>query len=548
MAVIAPFGRSQRAPGPVPFSPNTGPLYNAGLAALSEFAGNMGGALAYRDRELTDAYNATEIVKRSAQYSLDVSDATRRAAELRVSEPGIGPANEDGTQPMVSRLASPDEQEKFFQAEVGKLENQYGKWEKGIYGRNVSVEARTRLKNTMIAETAQQISDLRQVQRKRMMAEMEDRLAFGYQAAVQNGSLPQLHQLVEEASPILTEAKREQMLAGFDTDVQIEKLRRAAANDPDSVLDQAQSLQAGANVSKEQRGRLREVEDLARGIRYDRKTRTDKAMTALLEDAFKQAHEIPPDQFQQRLLQTVGITEEQRAYLMKTYLSAAELYQRTGVNPWTTTQDYASMSNIRLGILTHEVKSLGEINNAWMEGGKPNWSYSDWKTLTNEFAAMGGKETSGLAKDSPVRKMYQDQLIDLYATQPGDVTTITDHQGFNVSWNVLQGILSDPEMEKNPDKLEERWKGLTVAEKEKKSKEILKTVGWAMSFMPPPMFMLPDKTPQYPAKQEDSAGTAIVGNLGNVADMAPQIASDAEWEALPSGAYFKGPDGVLRQK
>lgn len=290
MAEIPRFGRSMRAPGPVPFSPNTGPLYNAGLTALGEFAGDLSGALAARDRELVDAYNSTEIIKRTAQYSLDVTDAAQRAAELRVSEPVIGPANADGTQPVVSRLASPEEQEEFFRAEVGKLEQQYGKWEKGIYGRKVSVEARTRLKNTMIAETAQQAINLRKAQRSRMMQEMEDRLGFSIQAAVQTNNPALLTESLEEASPILTEAKREQILAEFPVNVQLYQARQRMDMLDQSDIDPNEKI-AGLSNLQTQLEDLREKnltdEQRARATRMLEWARADTQATTVARDKAK---------------------------------------------------------------------------------------------------------------------------------------------------------------------------------------------------------------------------------------------------------------------
>ncbi len=237
MAVIPKYSQKIGAPGPVPYNIGTGPLYNQGLSILADASRDTAGALAANDRQLRDAYESTEITKRAAQFSLDTQNLLQRATELQVSEPALGPADEMGNRPTVTRLAHPDEQKQFFQGEIGKLEEQYSAWEKGLYGRNVSVESKARLRRTMMAETAQQIGNFRAIQQQRQIENIRDGLQFALDAAVQTGSTAAAHEVVYEAVRVgaLSSAKGEEILQSFPVDVQLSDIRKQM-----DMLDQAE--------------------------------------------------------------------------------------------------------------------------------------------------------------------------------------------------------------------------------------------------------------------------------------------------------------------
>lgn len=393
MAVVPGYGRQIQAPGPVPWNDNVGPLYNAGLAALAEITGDMAGAIKQRDNELVNAYNATEIVKRSAQYSLDVTNAAQRAAELRVSEPGIGPANADGTQPMVSRLASPDEQEEFFKAEVAKLEQQYGQWEKGIYGRTVDVEARARLKNAMVSETARQMGNLRQAQRVRMMQEIEDRFAFNLQTAIQTNNPALLHESLAEVSPFLSEAKREQILAGFDTDVQTYSIRKqltnlGSANIPLAAkVEQAQLLSEQASellkqdMPEQQRNALLHVQNVADSYASQQKV--------LAAEALKQ-NDLT---MMSRTLATVrGVLTGENAVTfdeLEAAMAAGQISREVGTMAWDRLARKADASNEMMTPAEKEAASQQRLRsyalltrqmNRYKQG---KISYTQWSSIFN---------------------------------------------------------------------------------------------------------------------------------------------------------------------
>jgi len=477
MAKLPEYGQKVAPAGPVPYNIGTGPLYNQGLSILASASRDVAELLANKDRTLREAYESTEITRRAAEFSLATQSLLQRAKELQVNEPGIDPADAKGNRPTITRLANPDEQKQFFEGEIGKLEQQYSEWEAGLYGRNVSTESKARLREMMIADTAQRISQFRAIQEKRQMENIRDGLQFALDAAVQTGNEAVAHESVTEAIRVdaITEAVGEQLLKEFPINVRIEELRRQAILDPDGTVQAALELQADAEATKDQRVRLREVGDLARGVRADSKTRKGQAWNALREDTFRLAHELTPEQFQVRLLQTVGITEEERAELMRTYLTAAQLYQRTGTNPWTTTQDYPSLAKAIQDVRSSRIKSLDEVDQRWLAAGQPNWSFNDWRAVTNLFEDRNRPaRDDGYSRSHPVADMYFRKLTDLYADKNDYVA---DPETFSAKFMLLEKALSDPEVWRNPEQMQQEFDELTKDVKAKKAKGFLGAVG-----------------------------------------------------------------------
>lgn len=504
MAEIPQYGRKIGAPGPVGYNPGTGPLWDTGLKVIADMTGDAAGAVAEKRLRIQRAREATEIIGRTSQFSLGMANVFQQA----------------------SKLPTAAEREMFYAKETEKLRQAALDWSDG------SPEAKTDLLDTITGQfTRNQIAFL-QEQERLELKNIADQASFAIDTAVKTGDEALLMKSADELldAGIITPAKREQIVAEFPMDVRIEQLRQKANADPDGIMDEAVRLQSDASATDTQRTRLREVEKLARGIGIDRRRQQDLAIHGLREDAFRQAHEITADEFQQRLLQTVGITEEQRADLMHTYLSAAQLYQRTGSDPWTKTMDHATLAQTRIKVRDGAIKSYAEIDSAWMEGGRPNWSYNDWLSVTNLFEERNKpRDGKAYSPSHPAAAVYFDKLGAMHAA--GTI----DDRTYNEKQFLLENALSDPKVWRNSEEMQKSWDGLMKEEIEKQAKTFVKRASEAMSFMPAPMFMPPDKTPQYLESQARMAGP---GDIDNNAAIAGRIARELGVIAKPDGTQL----------
>ncbi len=239
MAIVPRYGRRVGAPGPGGYI--TQPVYDRGLAAWEQAAGQIFGTLKERDDKIKAARESTEIVGRSARFSLDLNNLLTQTAEMQ---------------------GTAEAQEAYFRKEVDALAKAHLDWQ------GATPAAQAKLQNNLVAETTQQIGTLRTIQRQRRIKEIADRSELALATSTRTGNQVLHEQALDDlvTAGIVTPAAREKAKADFPTEVRIERLRQLAETKPEIALELAQNWQAREEYNESQRGKLREIEANARGL------------------------------------------------------------------------------------------------------------------------------------------------------------------------------------------------------------------------------------------------------------------------------------------
>lgn len=271
MAVVGQYTGRTRAAGPSGIWPGGQSIYDRGLAAWSDVAAGLGQNLARRDAEIKAAHESSVLVSRTAQYTLQLDDLLNRTAMLSV-DPATGkPMAPDAPAGAPRRAASPEEQDAYFQQEAGLIEKAAAEW------KGASPEAAAKLNAFMTDEMAQKIGALRSVQRQRRIQDIKDNATNAINVAIATGNLPLMQQSVNDLNAVgeLSDAKAEQEIARFQTNVKIYAIRKQLTNlDGANVpimqkIDQANALSNQASellaqdLPVEQRNALLNVKNVA---------------------------------------------------------------------------------------------------------------------------------------------------------------------------------------------------------------------------------------------------------------------------------------------
>ncbi|MFA5692147.1 MAG: hypothetical protein WC907_00910 [Acholeplasmataceae bacterium] len=216
-----------------------GPVYDDALGLLQRMTASAAGAIDENQRQVKLAGQASAANWQAAQFSLGLEDTLQRAQDLKV-----GP---EGRQ----RWATPDEQEGFFRQQAQGLVDKLS----DIPGADPEVS--TQLRNSLVNETASAVLRLRQVQRKRQLEQIEDETNRTLEAAYQTGSLPLVTEALNDQVHygVITDAKRKEILEGFEAEVELNQSLAQLHRDPETVVQRMGTLLDRGDLTEKQRNR-----------------------------------------------------------------------------------------------------------------------------------------------------------------------------------------------------------------------------------------------------------------------------------------------------
>ena len=353
-------------------------------------------------------------------------------------------------------------------------------------------------------------------------------------------------------------------------------LEALASNDPDAVLDDYTTWD---DMKKQypdmEPSEFSYIRGLAQAQKAANRNRKSARWDGILEDVFKDAHEIDPMVFKSKLLQRDDIEESERAELMETYLKAYKLYDLKGENPWTSTQDHPSLAQTLVGIDDGTITHADEITAAWLKGGTPNWSIQDWQMAKNAFTSKAKPVKSGYTSSHPLAKMYFEKLTSMYMGKDGK---IENPREYSEKYMLLEQSFKDQAVWGDGDKMSDAFDGLVKDRKEKQAKGIIRSLipEWELGggtlwkgvmaagkwFVNRPGFEGPEKwkknreemlkaeaeKPKETPKKELKIAETGIKKSTEVVTMATPEEARRVYPTLPSGTEYIGPDGIKRKK
>lgn len=499
MAQVPEYGRQVAPAGPA--GTPSGPIYDIGLASWQQVTQQMAGQFAEQAKRLRRAEEGTEILGRTAKFSLGMQSLLAES----------------------KRAESPEAAEKMFREQSEKLRQDQLAWTGG------SPESQAELDDSLTREFVRHQRAFLEEQEDRVVKGLVDNANLAVDTAVRTDNEALLRQSLNRLVSIgaITQPVADQRIADFPVDVKIERLRQKAFVDPDVVLTEAQVMQTEAGVSKEQRVRLREVEYIAKDLNY----RLGIHHSEIMNEWLGKARTMDFASVRSQLAQDSTLTETKKTELLEIIIKASKDWQTTGISPYEKTQNQSSLVQAILDVESHKIKSLEEIDARCFEEGAMNWSIDDMLMVKRLFKSYNESSEGKFSFSHPIAEMAFKGLNTLYLDKNGKLKKSVPRDEYIDARMRLENALR--ENWGDSAKMDKAIEMALNPVKEKRAKALLSR--WTkMSLYGGPInyWLLSRKK----TRKEKS-------------DMElPMPETREQYDALPSGTLYVDPDGQQRVK
>jgi gas vesicle protein len=196
MPELPKYGRKVAAPGPVPYGAQAGPLYNQGLSVIADQSRDVAAILKEKADRIQQAQDATEIIGRTADFSVKMQNILQES----------------------QRLGTPEERQKFFDDQSEQVKNNLLDWNPK------NPEAKARLLSSITSEYTQHQIGFMQQEEKTALADMAVKLQSSEDEFIRTNNEAGYRQLMTHPAILPEVAKRK--LAEFPVNSQLASIRQ----------------------------------------------------------------------------------------------------------------------------------------------------------------------------------------------------------------------------------------------------------------------------------------------------------------------------------
>ncbi len=519
MARVPDYGRRVSPAGPSRLFPG-GALYDIGQSAMADTAGDFADMFAQSAERIRRAEEATQIIGRTADFTVGM---TKLLADS-LNKP------------------TPQDGERFFRDGSEQMRQKALDWSAG------SEESRTQLLDAIQSDYVRHHVKFLQVQQDRQIKNQIDAANGAYDTAVTTGNKVLAYDALDklEEAGYITPAMREQRVKEFPVDMEIEQWRIQAGTDPQTAMQALQGMLTRPGITDRQTHSISTAIGVAsqQMHRKSQALRTNDAATMIevlrtVRGAVTGENAVTFEALEQRF---AGDQISESTFRMawdrlasKTGAEAAqqEKAQDEADKARQKAQDEADKARQK----AERLRAYGILSRQTTRFLDGDISYEQWHAIyaghqaeldEEDAEQFMDKAQSGRMSESDHARLEADKLASMVLEPIAPQIQVGDKK----EYDQLQVDMMVGAAMRRLDTWQAEYftgdKPFDASVYRAKANEIIGAVSREYN---------EQKNPKSKRSRRATATPAI-----------PRVTSDADFDALPSGSEFIGPDGVHRRK